>query len=220
MSRFRRDRHAGEEQRATTLELFFDLVFVFAVTQVSHILLDDLSWRGGGADAARAGRRLVGVELHDVGHERARPGLDRRAPAAARADVREPADGGRDPGGVRRRARCCSPASYVAIQVGRHLFLTFVVGVGRDDRARARGADPDLAVRGRRLLARGRRSRTGTTRGVLWLIALAIDYGAPSVVYWVPGRPRARRTSRGTSRRRTSPSASSSSSSSRSASRS
>ena len=31
----------------------------------------------------------------------------------------------------------------------------------------------------------------GTTRDVLWLIALAIDYGAPSVVYWVPGRPHA-----------------------------
>ena len=36
----------GEEQRATTLELFYDLVFVFAVTQVSHILLTDLTWRG------------------------------------------------------------------------------------------------------------------------------------------------------------------------------
>jgi low temperature requirement protein LtrA len=28
-------RDAGVEQRATTLELFYDLVFVFAVTQVS-----------------------------------------------------------------------------------------------------------------------------------------------------------------------------------------
>jgi len=37
---------AGDEQRATFLELFFDLVFVFAVTQVSHVLLDDLSLVG------------------------------------------------------------------------------------------------------------------------------------------------------------------------------
>ena len=43
-------RRAGDEQRATSLELFFDLVFVFAITQVSHLLLDDVSWRG----AARA----------------------------------------------------------------------------------------------------------------------------------------------------------------------
>src|SRR5215216_1950042 len=34
----------GGEQRATFFELFFDLVYVFAVTQVSHHLLDDISW--------------------------------------------------------------------------------------------------------------------------------------------------------------------------------
>jgi low temperature requirement protein LtrA len=28
------------------LELFFDLVFIFAVSQLSHHLLDELSWRG------------------------------------------------------------------------------------------------------------------------------------------------------------------------------
>ena len=33
-------REPGVEQHATTLELFYDLVFVFAVTQVSHLLLD------------------------------------------------------------------------------------------------------------------------------------------------------------------------------------
>ena len=48
MSRFQRRRGEGEDQRATTLELFFDLVFVFAVTQVSHLLLDDLTWVGAG----------------------------------------------------------------------------------------------------------------------------------------------------------------------------
>jgi low temperature requirement protein LtrA len=48
MSRFQRNRDAGEAQRATTLELFYDLVFVFAITQVSHLLLDDLSWLGAG----------------------------------------------------------------------------------------------------------------------------------------------------------------------------
>ena len=51
MARFQRHRDAGEEQRATTLELFYDLVFVFAITQVSHILLDDVSWAGAGKAA-------------------------------------------------------------------------------------------------------------------------------------------------------------------------
>src|SRR5919202_6108977 len=32
-----------EERRATWLELFFDLVFVVTVAQVSYVLLDDLS---------------------------------------------------------------------------------------------------------------------------------------------------------------------------------
>jgi low temperature requirement protein LtrA len=39
-------RVGGVGQRAPTLELFYDLVFVFAVTQVSHLLLDHLTWTG------------------------------------------------------------------------------------------------------------------------------------------------------------------------------
>ena len=39
-------RGADSEQRTTTLELFYDLVFVFAITQVSHLLLDNLTWQG------------------------------------------------------------------------------------------------------------------------------------------------------------------------------
>jgi low temperature requirement protein LtrA len=36
------------EQRVTPLELFFDLVFVFAITQVTTLLSNDLSWKGLG----------------------------------------------------------------------------------------------------------------------------------------------------------------------------
>jgi low temperature requirement protein LtrA len=35
-----------QEYRVTPLELFFDLVFVFGVSQLSHHLLSQLSWRG------------------------------------------------------------------------------------------------------------------------------------------------------------------------------
>ncbi len=38
----------AEDHRVTPLELFFDLVFVFAVTQVTATLEHDLSWRGLG----------------------------------------------------------------------------------------------------------------------------------------------------------------------------
>ncbi len=38
--------HDQAEQRVTYLELFFDLVFVFAITQLSQVLLNDLTWKG------------------------------------------------------------------------------------------------------------------------------------------------------------------------------
>src|SRR5262249_21204576 len=41
-----RDRSAGASPRVTTMELFFDLVYVFAVTQLSHRLLDHLTVHG------------------------------------------------------------------------------------------------------------------------------------------------------------------------------
>ncbi len=41
--------HATDEaHRVTTLELFFDLAFVFAITQVTQFLAEDLTWRGAG----------------------------------------------------------------------------------------------------------------------------------------------------------------------------
>jgi low temperature requirement protein LtrA len=39
---------AEREQRVTPLELFFDLVFVYAITQVTTLMSDDLTWRGIG----------------------------------------------------------------------------------------------------------------------------------------------------------------------------
>lgn len=46
MGNVRRLRTDGSSQRASTLELFYDLVFVFAITQVSHLLLEHLTWTG------------------------------------------------------------------------------------------------------------------------------------------------------------------------------
>lgn len=44
--RHQRSTPPDEKQETTPLELFFDLVFVFAVTQLSHLLLDHLTWQG------------------------------------------------------------------------------------------------------------------------------------------------------------------------------
>jgi low temperature requirement protein LtrA len=42
------EQHAEREQRVTPLELFFDLVFVFAFTQVTTVLSDEPTWAGLG----------------------------------------------------------------------------------------------------------------------------------------------------------------------------
>src|SRR4051812_15457212 len=52
-----RPRKEGARQETTTVELFFDLVYVFAVTQISHVILADLSVAG----VARASFLLVVV---------------------------------------------------------------------------------------------------------------------------------------------------------------
>src|SRR3712207_8115757 len=46
MGRVRRRGTDGVSQRGSSLELFYDLVFVFAITQVSHLLLEHLTWTG------------------------------------------------------------------------------------------------------------------------------------------------------------------------------
>ena len=53
--------HAIElEHRITPLELFFDLVFVFAFTQVTNVFLDDPTWAGLGHGLLI----LVAIALH------------------------------------------------------------------------------------------------------------------------------------------------------------
>ena len=46
MSDAARELEHGDEHQVTPLELFFDLTFVFAITQVTILLADDPTWRG------------------------------------------------------------------------------------------------------------------------------------------------------------------------------
>jgi low temperature requirement protein LtrA len=57
---------AGEEQRATALELFFEVVFVFAVTQLSRYLLHHLTVQGAAQTLFLLICRVVGVDLHHL----------------------------------------------------------------------------------------------------------------------------------------------------------
>jgi low temperature requirement protein LtrA len=79
--------------------------------------------------------------------------------------------------------------AYVAIQVGRHTFLTFVAADrGTLERRRAGCILVWFLAAGALWIAGG--IAEGPTRTALWLAALAVDYGAPLVTFWVPGRAR------------------------------
>jgi low temperature requirement protein LtrA len=188
VSRFARRRDPGQEQRATTLELFYDLVFVFAITQVSHLLLDDLSWRGAGRallvllvvwwawnyttwvtneldpDSIVVRLVLIAVMLASLLMAVAIPG----------------AFGGR---------AILFAGSYVAIQIGRHAFLTWAAAArGTLERERAGRILTWFAAAAPLWIAGA--IADDPARTTLWLCALAVDYAAPLVVFRVPGRRR------------------------------
>ena len=181
-------REAGAEQHATTLELFYDLVFVFAITQVSHLLLDHLTWTGAG----QATLVLLVVwwswnyttwvtnEL-DPGSIAVRLLLIGLMLASLLMAIAIPEAFG--------DKALLFAGAYVTIQVGRHLFLTFVAAdAGTNERVRAGRILIWFIAAGVLWIAGA--LADGSTRTVLWLAALAVDYGAPLVTFWVPGLSR------------------------------
>jgi low temperature requirement protein LtrA len=186
VSRFQRPR--GTEQRATTLELFYDLVFVFAITQISHLLLEHLSWEGVGQSLVvllavwwswnyttwvtnELDPESIIVRLLVIGLMLASLLMAIAIPEA-----------------FGERALLFAGA-YVAIQVGRHLFLTFAAAErGTVERARA-GAILTWFVAAGVLWIAGALA-DGTARTLLWVAAIAVDYAAPFTQFWIPGRPR------------------------------
>ncbi len=178
----------GASQRASTLELFYDLVFVFAITQVSHLLLEHLTWAGvlqslivllavywswnyttwttNELDTETVPVRLLLLALMLVSLL-----MSVAIPQAFEAHA------------------LLFAGSYVAIQVGRHSFLTFAAAdSGTVERERAGSILTWFVVVGMLWVVGA--LLDGPERVVLWLLALALDYCAPLVTYWVPGRRR------------------------------
>ena len=183
-----RRRTDGASQRASTLELFYDLVFVFAITQVSHLLLEHLTWGGAGQalivllavwwswnyttwttnelDTETIPVRLLLLALMLV--------------SLLMAVAIPDAFG---------EHSLLFAVSYVAIQVGRHAFLTFAAAEpGTMERERAGRILTWFVAAGVLWIAGA--LVEGPARVALWLAALALDYGAPLVLFWVPGGPR------------------------------
>lgn len=188
MAHVRRRRTDEVSQRASTLELFYDLVFVFAITQVSHLLLEHLTWAGAGQalivllavwwswnyttwttnelDTETIPVRLLLLALMLV---------------SLLMSVAIPDAFGEH--------GLLFAGSYVAIQVGRHVFLTFAAAEpGTIERERAGRILTWFVAAGVLWIAGA--LADGPARTALWLAALALDYGAPLVLFWVPGRPR------------------------------
>jgi low temperature requirement protein LtrA len=178
-------------QATTTIELFFDLVYVFAVTQLSHLILDDLSVTGAGRaaflllivwwawiyttwmvnwfDPASPAVRavLTGVMLVSLLMAAALPG-------AFGAD------------GV------LFALSYVTLQVGRNVAAAGLLKRDhplRDVFERLVGwsaASGALWLTGAAL--------AGDGRLLVWVLAVLLDLLAPVAGYWLPGRGRAATT--------------------------
>lgn len=188
MPRFARPQTA-DAAHASNLELFYDLVFVFAITQVSHTLLAHLDWEYAG----QAAIVLLAVWSSWNYTTWTTNELDTDAPAV-RAMVVAVMLGSllmaiAIPEAWGERALLFAGA-YVAIHVGRHAFLAFAVGGrGTIERTRALHILIWFLFSGVFWIA-GALAEAGAARTTLWLVAVAIDYAAPIVFYRVPGMKR------------------------------
>jgi low temperature requirement protein LtrA len=181
----------GEEQRATFLELFFDLVFVFAVTQVSHVLVEDLSLRGVG----KALLLLLVVwwawiytawmtNWFDPDAVRVRLVLIAAMTASLLMAIAIPKAFGEH--------GLLFASAYAGLQFVRNAFIVLAT-------------DRDVALRptfvriwawsswvGALWIAGG--FLDGEARVAVWIVALVLDYAGPFVGYWTPGLGRSETT--------------------------
>jgi low temperature requirement protein LtrA len=179
-----RSRQGHEHSRVTFVELFFDLVFVFAVTQLSHHLIAHFralglvetallfmavwwvwiytSWATNWLDPDRTPVRLLLFALMLAGLV-----LSTTIPKAF--DERGLAFAG----------------AYVFMQVGRSLFLVWALKDHSPATYRSfLRITSWLALSGVFWIAGG--LAQGEWRFALWLTALAIEYVSPSISYWMP----------------------------------
>jgi low temperature requirement protein LtrA len=178
----RRDRSRGHG-RVTNIELFFDLVYVFAVTQLSHYLLRHLtlagavqvalllamvwqlwaytSWMTNWLDPERIPVRLMMLALM-------------LASLVMSAGLPEAfGDGGLIVGGA-----------YAVMQVGRSAFIVWALPAG----ALRHNFERILCwccVSGGLAVAGGLAG--GTARELLWLAAVGVDLTGSTVGFWTPG---------------------------------
>jgi low temperature requirement protein LtrA len=180
-----RTRHGHDHHRVTFVELFFDLVFVFAVTQLSHGLLKHLTPLG----ALQTALMTLGVWWLWMYTAWATNWLDPEKPAVRLLLFALMLAGlvlsSSIPRAFEDRALPFALA-YVFIQVGRTLFMLWALK--RHDTNNHRNFQRIviwLALAAPFWVAgalAGSSARLG-----LWAMALAIEYAGPIAYFWVPG---------------------------------
>ena len=182
LGRLRGDR--GSDHRVTPMELFFDLVYVFAVTQLSHLLLTHLDWHG----VAQTALLLLAVwtawiytawftNWFDPNQRDVRLVLIGVMVCSLIMSATLP-----DAFGDRGLAFA---GAYVAMQVGRVVFS--VVSLG-DHPTNQRNFQRILfwaSLSAIPWLAGG--IATGATRELLWLVAVGMDLLGPMFGFVTPG---------------------------------
>ena len=187
-----RPRGDGETQQTTTVELFFDLVYVFAVTQLSHQIVDDLSVAG----VARAAFLLLIVWWAWIYTTWMANWFDPATSSAVRGVLTAVMLGSLLMAAALPEAfgehALLFAASYVALQVGRNVAAAALL----KRRHRLRDVFERLVVwsAASGVLWLAGATLDGDQRLVLWIPALALELAAPVAGYWLPGRGRAATT--------------------------
>src|SRR5918999_76515 len=175
---------AEGEQRATFFELFFDLVYVFAVTQLSHHLLANITWSG----AAETAFMLLAVywawnyttwmtNWFDPDTVPVRLVLIFVMGASLLMAVAIP-------GGFGEYALLFA-CGYAGLQIGRNAFVVAVTPRGRFHQNFLQILAWSLISAP--LWVAGGIVDAGALRWVLWLAALGLDLAGPLAAYWLPG---------------------------------
>jgi low temperature requirement protein LtrA len=187
-ARHLRPRGDGVQQPTTPVELFFDLVYVFAITQLSHLILDDLTVAGVG----RAAFLLLivwwawiyttwMVNWFDPASPTVRSVLTGVMLASLLMAAALPGAFGGD--GV------LFAISYVALQVGRNVAAASLLRRDHPLREVFERLVAWSAVSGALWLAGA--ALDGDQRLLLWIPAVVLDLCAPVAGYWLPRRGRA-----------------------------
>jgi low temperature requirement protein LtrA len=169
------EHHIEAEQRVTPLELFFDLVFVFGLTQVTSLASADPTWSG----LARGMFVLAALWWAWAAYAWLTNTIDPDEGAARLAVFGAMAAmlivGLAAPGAFDDDALLFGVA-YLAVRV-LHIVLYALAADDEDIRGAVMRLAPTSIVAPGLIL--GAAALDGTAQGIVWLVALAVDYSGP-----------------------------------------